>query len=267
MSIGPAVAAENPDALANQCVGHGAAGCALRTNRCQRASPQNPLRARAVHRCRLRSVCRLRALLDDQLQSPTNRREPARAPVPRRKLFCWSRRGAYQSRTPRCLRRASWTRSARGLLLLAVGRGGQVAAVDRRAAGGVGDHRAIAEELGQQLDVGVSPHPEQAPENSKSGCRSCMSFTCRARACCDRPRAVFRKYSQLSRSASRSGGCGTMLMALCLTSLLLLTGQTSTQSAQPVQSSGATCSVYSPAPCPSTWAWPHLNVAGALSAR
>ena len=35
-----------------------------------------------------------------------------------------------------------------------------------------------------------------------------------------------------------------MLMALCLASLLLLAGQTATHSAQPVQSSGATCSVY-----------------------
>ena len=40
------------------------------------------------------------------------------------------------------------------LRVLAVGRGGQVAAVDRRAAGGIGDVEPIAEELGEQLDVG-----------------------------------------------------------------------------------------------------------------
>ena len=34
-----------------------------------------------------------------------------------------------------------------------VGRGGQVAAVNRGAAGGVGDEGAVAEELRQQLDV------------------------------------------------------------------------------------------------------------------
>ena len=34
-----------------------------------------------------------------------------------------------------------------------------------------------------------------------------------------------------------------MLMALCLASLLLFTGQISTHSVHPVQSSGATCSV------------------------
>ena len=40
------------------------------------------------------------------------------------------------------------------------------------------------------------------------------------------------------------GGWGAMLIALRLASVLLLTGQTSTHSAQPVQSSGAVCSVY-----------------------
>ena len=35
-----------------------------------------------------------------------------------------------------------------------VGRGGQVAAVDRGAACGVGDVETVAEELGEQLDVG-----------------------------------------------------------------------------------------------------------------
>jgi hypothetical protein len=34
-----------------------------------------------------------------------------------------------------------------------VGRGGQVAAVDRRATGGVGDEQAVAEKLGEQLEI------------------------------------------------------------------------------------------------------------------
>src|SRR5438270_3036584 len=91
---------------------------------------------------------------------------------------------------------------------------------------------------------GVSPQPEQAPENSKSGSRSCESFT-RLRLSASRSvSGIFRKKSQFSFSASRSTGCGAILMALCFTSVLLLAGQTSTQSWQPVQSSGATCSVY-----------------------
>ena len=39
-------------------------------------------------------------------------------------------------------------------------------------------------------------------------------------------------------------GCGAMLIALRPTSLLSFTGQTSTHNVQPVQSSGATCTVY-----------------------
>jgi hypothetical protein len=42
---------------------------------------------------------------------------------------------------------------AASVLVDRVGRGGQVAAVDRRASGGVGDDRAVSEELGEQLDV------------------------------------------------------------------------------------------------------------------
>ena len=57
------------------------------------------------------------------------------------------------------------------------GRGRQVAAVDRRAAGGVGDDGAVAEELADSLRYGVSPQPAQAPENSNSGWRSWTSLT------------------------------------------------------------------------------------------
>ena len=38
--------------------------------------------------------------------------------------------------------------------VLGVGRGGQVAAVDRRATGGIGDEQAVAEELGEQFQIG-----------------------------------------------------------------------------------------------------------------
>src|ERR1035438_3696487 len=91
---------------------------------------------------------------------------------------------------------------------------------------------------------GVSPQPEQAPENSNSGCSSCTSFTWLMESAARPVSGIFRKKSQLAASLSRSGGCATMLMALCFTSLLLLAGQTSTHSVQPVQSSGATCKVY-----------------------
>src|SRR5262249_30762360 len=55
---------------------------------------------------------------------------------------------------------------------------------------------------------------------------------------------IFRKNSQFSFSGVRSGGCGTMLMVFRCISFLFLTGQTSTHTPHPVQSSGATWMVY-----------------------
>src|ERR1043165_7132999 len=88
---------------------------------------------------------------------------------------------------------------------------------------------------------GVSPQPEHAPENSKSGLSSCTFFTesnfiapflCMSGSC--------RKKSQLTRSRSRRGSCGSMLRALREELLLSFAGQTSTHNLQPVQSSTAT---------------------------
>src|SRR6185369_4546948 len=93
------------------------------------------------------------------------------------------------------------------------------------------------------LMYGVSPHPAQAPENSNSGCSNCASLTVDGFRSLRLASGSFRKNSQFRFSGSRKGGWASMLMALRLTSLLLFTGQTWTQSVQPVQSSGATCSV------------------------
>ncbi len=72
-----------------------------------------------------------------------------------------------------------------------------------------------------------------------------------------------RKNSQLSRSGTRSGGCGTMLIAFSRVSLLFFAGQISTQIPHPVQSSGATWMVYF-SPCHSlSRAFVALKLAGA----
>jgi len=133
------------------------------------------------------------------------------------------------------------TTSARSLGVLCVGRGGQVAAVDRRAAGGVGDVSG-REQLGKQLDVAVSPQPAHAPENSKSGCRSWRSLTC-----------VCEKFGAINRAAKgRSPSCRARLAnrwlrshvdGLLLASLLFSPGKPRRKRVQPVQSSGATWSV------------------------
>ena len=154
--VGPAVAAEDPDALADQVVGRRPAGAFAVATVADRAAS----RCLSVgHRARCASIsgssscgCRQRSL--DQLVAQLRRRA-ALSSCGRSSHLLVDRPGGSRGRTRRCPRTASWTRPGRGpRALMRVGRGGQVAAVDRRAAGGVGDHHAVAEELRQQLDVG-----------------------------------------------------------------------------------------------------------------
>src|SRR5512135_3029091 len=91
---------------------------------------------------------------------------------------------------------------------------------------------------------GVSPQPEHAPLNSNRGCISCTSFTWVTLSAVRSTSGRSRKNSQLRASFSRTGGCAIMLIARCFTSVFDFAGHASTHSAQPVQSSGATCSVY-----------------------
>ncbi len=86
---------------------------------------------------------------------------------------------------------------------------------------------------------GVSPQPEHAPENSKSGSRNCeplASTVSAAGSRCGSP----RKKSNAGRATSRWASAGAMSRALWRGLLRSFAGQTATQSPQPVQSSGAT---------------------------
>ena len=87
---------------------------------------------------------------------------------------------------------------------------------------------------------GVSPQPLHASENSNSGSSTwaplTVSWAMRLRS----SGGIDWKKSQFGRSASRWASAGSRLIDLCLSSVLLLAGQTSTQTPQPVQSSGAT---------------------------
>ena len=84
---------------------------------------------------------------------------------------------------------------------------------------------------------GVSPQPAQAPENSKSGCRYWVPRTVpkstRERSAMGR----LSKNAMLRRSAATRGSRAARLIALCSGSAGAETGQASTQSPQPVQSS------------------------------
>src|SRR6266496_2544778 len=90
---------------------------------------------------------------------------------------------------------------------------------------------------------GVSPQPAHAPLNSNNGRSNCeflivdglINFRSRS--------GISIKKSQFFASVSRRAGCGAMLSALRPTCVLSFTGQTSTHKVQPVQSSGATCTV------------------------
>ena len=153
-------------------------------------------------------------------------------------------RGAARGRTRRCPRTASCSTPGRARRAGRVRRGGQVAAVDRRAAGRVGDQEAVAEELGEQPDVGRLAAAGAGARRTRT-----------AVAAAPRPERVrgmrdardvgdlLGRTSNASRSATRCSSAGRMLIALRRGWVRSLAGQTSTQSPQPVQSSGATCTV------------------------
>src|SRR5215470_18497652 len=94
------------------------------------------------------------------------------------------------------------------------------------------------------LRYGVSPQPEQAPENSNKGSCTCCWRIVVGLILRRSSSGMFRKKFQLSRSGTRSGGCDSMLRAFSRVSVLFLAGQISTQMPHPVQSSGATWMLY-----------------------
>ena len=218
-------------ASGSRCAAHGSS-CAAQAL----LEHGHPLRA--AQRCPSRWSGRPRA-------APRPARRPrcavSRAAARGRTRPACRRPGGSPGRTRRCPRTASWTRPGRARPCFGPGRGRQVAAVDRGAAGGVGDDQAVAEELAEQLDVGRFAAAGAGAGELEQRLQQLRALdVVQRRRPCGRARAG-RGRSRSSRvSWSRSGGCGAMLMALSLGSLLFLAGQTSTQSAQPVQSSAAT---------------------------
>src|SRR3990172_12798590 len=84
---------------------------------------------------------------------------------------------------------------------------------------------------------GVSPHPAHAPLNSNKGRSSCEFLIVEGLTSFLSKSGIVRKKSQFFVSASRSGGCDSMLTARRPTCVLSFTGQASTHNVQPVQSS------------------------------
>ena len=149
--VSPAVAAEDPDALLHQLIGQRHQQLGLAENPASAASASAPPRARAGRKCRLRPP-------GLALRMPSTRSWPTVGAS-----FCSSSRGELLllvDRDPEAqaeLRVVLEQRVAPGrpaaVVVHRVRRGRQVAAVDRGATGGVGDDRAVAEQLRQHLDV------------------------------------------------------------------------------------------------------------------
>ena len=150
--VGPAVAADDPDALLDQRVGHAEQVAGFGSVDAGEFVFELLARARAGRRCpasvfwsALRMAC--------ASSSPIGEAEP---PDQFAGVFVLLVDGEAHAEAELGVvfeERVGPGRSA-AFVVGAVGRGRQVAAVDGGAAGGVGDHRAVAEELGHQLDVG-----------------------------------------------------------------------------------------------------------------
>ena len=148
--------------------------------------------------------------------------------------------GACPIQTRHCLRTASWT---------TLGRGPPgswckewLAGCRRRSRSSRSRWRCkpVAKELRQQLHIRGFAAARASAGELKQRIEQLNILDLRsARAGCD-PLPEWRsKKFQFSRSASRNGACIPCSCALCLASLLLFTGQISTHSLQPVQSSGS----------------------------
>ena len=121
--------------------------------------------------------------------------------------------------------------------------GGQVAAIDGGTTCCIRDDRAVTEELRDQFHV-------RCLTASRAGAAELKQRAQQLRIL-DRGRidqfsvqiGDFHEEIPVLCFRSRRAGCGAMLSALRPTWVLSLAGQTSTHKVQPVQSSGATCTV------------------------
>ena len=237
--IGPTVAAQQPDALLDEVVGQRLEPARLRRIDRAGASRAMPAPARAARRCPPRSVWSAFSSSTARL-SPSAVRQPLDQRARRRLMRVHAQpqpeaefRVVFEQRIRPCRPAA--------VAIGRVRRGRQIAAVNRRAAGGVGDQQAIAEQLREQLDV-------RRFAAARAGARVLEQRLEELRALVIDPRSGRRgrspadrgRTSSSRRSGSRSGACGRMSMALCFGLVRSLAGQTFTHRLQPVQSSGAT---------------------------
>ena len=157
--VGPAVAADDPDAPSHEHVGQAeqvAVGRGASFERRQELPSSRAFSAATRSRCacdaRPRSSAR-RSSRPSTSSSPMVRRVAAEQ-LAAYSLLLVERQAEAEAELGVVLEERVRPGRAAALAVRRPGRGRQVAAVDRGAAGGVGDEHPVAEELGDQLDVG-----------------------------------------------------------------------------------------------------------------
>ena len=149
--VGPAVAAEDPDALAHQLIGQRQQQLGLgRVEPLQLLLQRRDAFALVVNA----GFVALVGVEDAVHEILAERAAPASCSSSAANSFCLS----IETRKPRPNSALSSNSELhqvgpRPSAFVGVGRGRQVAAVNRGAAGGVGDHHAVAEQLREHLDV------------------------------------------------------------------------------------------------------------------
>ncbi len=238
--VGPAVAADDPDAPPDQGVGH--AQEQLRIGGPDRASfcLRMPTRPRWAS-ISASSTCSRLEDRPDQVVAERGRHPPEQlAGVG---LVLIDGQPQAQAELGVVLEQRVAPGRALAVLVLGIRGGGQVAAVDRRAAGGVGDHRPVAEELAHQLQIGRLAAAGARARELEERLEELRALDHVELDLLAVDLGDLEEEVEVGPLPSRWSSFGSMLMALCLTISLLRAGQTSTQTPQPVQSSGATWTV------------------------
>ena len=148
---GPAVAAEQPDALAHQVVGD-----RLETARFEGLDGPQHLAQRGYARALLgdsllRRLVRRQQIVNEVVTEPGCERRQQRSGLPDLRI---DRQAKAEPELRVVLEKGIRPRRTASVTVLRVGCGRQIATVDRGAAGGVGDEQAVAVELREELDVG-----------------------------------------------------------------------------------------------------------------
>ena len=195
--VGPAVAADHPDALGDEGIGDREQFHRPEARQARQALAQFGHRLDAGPPERASSVVAqgFRKAVDQRFRQGRGQSTSS-----------WTARRVREStpsRNPRPSSAASsnselFQAGPRPCLVRGVGRGRQIAAVDGRASGRVGDQQPVAEELRQQADVGSFTTPRTGTRRTRTGAATAAGSCSRAEFGC----AADRELPRTSRNAA-----------------------------------------------------------------